>query len=130
MIIRSTIEIRDTDRDIDCPKGAFKSLRLLLESDRMGFTLTQTLISKGGPYRWHYKNHLEACYCLSGRGRLTNEETGEQWEIRQGDMYALDQNEAHTFEAYEPVVLLCVFNPPLTGKEVHQKDGSYAQKSS
>ena len=37
----------------------------------------------------------------------------------------LDKNDAHYFEAFEEVTLICVFNPPLTGKEVHQEDGSY-----
>ena len=41
-------------------------------------------------------------------------------------MYALDQHDKHTLRAKEQLVLACCFNPPVTGTEVHQADGSYA----
>jgi L-ectoine synthase len=45
-------------------------------------------------------------------------------------MYALDKHDKHFFKALEPVVLICVFNPPLAGNEVHQADGSYVTERS
>ena len=39
--------------------------------------------------------------------------------------YVLDHHEKHYFEALEEVTLICVFNPPLVGGEVHAEDGSY-----
>jgi L-ectoine synthase len=117
--------LRGTDREVDCPKGGFKSLRILLESDGMGYTLTETHIPQGEPQRWHYKGHLETCYCVSGMGILTDEATGEQWRILPGMAYVLDKHDAHTFQGLTDVVLVCVFNPPLKGKEVHKEDGSY-----
>ena len=42
--------------------------------------------------------------------------------------YVLDDYDPHYFEAHEKTVLICVFNPPLTGKEIHQEDGSYIAK--
>jgi L-ectoine synthase len=128
MIVRNHRECSGNGTEIECPKGAFQSRRLLLKKDGMGYSLHRTLVRKGGPYRWHYKNHLESCYCISGSGRLTKESTGECWEIREGDIYALNDSEAHTFEAYSEVILLCIFNPPVTGSEVHQEDGSYAKE--
>lgn len=120
-----------TDRDVKCPKGGFNSIRILLESDAMGFGLTQTTIPKGDPQRWHYKNHLEACYCVSGEAELTNEHTGDVFIIKPGMTYALDNNDPHIFEALtNKVVLVCVFNPPLKGSEVHQADGSYSTDGS
>lgn len=41
-------------------------------------------------------------------------------------MYALDKHDPHLFEAYEEVILICIFNPPLKGGEVHDKNGNYA----
>ena len=114
-----------TDREVDCPKGGFKSLRFLLESDGMGYTLTKTLVPKGPPQKWHYKNHLETCYCVSGVGTLTNLESGLTYPVVPGDAYILDHHEEHTFQALTDVVLICVFNPPLKGREVHKEDGSY-----
>lgn len=92
----------------------------------MGYTMTKTVIPVGQPQRWHYKQHLESCYCVSGKGLLVNEATGEYWAIAPDTTYVLDNHDAHTFEALEDTVLICVFNPPLTGREVHQEDGSYA----
>jgi hypothetical protein len=37
----------------------------------------------------------------------------------------LDNDDNHTFEAIEYVVLISVFNLPVTGNEVHQEGGSY-----
>lgn len=115
-----------TERDVHCPHGGFFSLRMLLEVDGMGYTVTRTTVPKNKPQFWHYKNHKESCYCISGVGRLTDLKTGEEHLIESDTMYVLDKNDAHTFEALsEQVVLICVFNPPLKGREVHQKDGSY-----
>jgi mannose-6-phosphate isomerase-like protein (cupin superfamily) len=113
------------DRIVDCPKGGFTSNRILLEEDGMGYSMTKTIVYAGPPQRWHYKNHLESCYCVSGSGVVTNEITGERYEIKPDVTYVLDKHDPHIFEAYEDVTLICVFNPPLIGREVHDESGSY-----
>jgi quercetin dioxygenase-like cupin family protein len=115
----------DKDRIVECPNGGFVSNRILLDEDNMGYTMTKTVIPVNGKQFWHYKDHLESCYCVKGKGELTNKETGETFEISEDVTYVLDKNDAHYFEAFEEVTLICVFNPPLTGKEVHKEDGSY-----
>ena len=106
--------------------GSGESNRIVLKEDGMGFTMTKTVISpSGGKFFQHYKNHLEACYCVSGRATLTNSLTGETFEIKPDDTYVLDKNDPHYFEAHEETILICTFNPPLTGDEIHQADGSY-----
>jgi L-ectoine synthase len=118
-------DLLGTDRDVDCPRGGFKSIRILVERDGMGFSLHKTVIPVGPPQRWHYKHHREACYCVEGSGVITNETTGERHRIEPGTTYVLDNHEAHTFKANEPTVLISVLNPPVVGDEVHQDDGSY-----
>ena len=110
---------------VPCPLGGFISNRMLLENDGMGFSISNTVIPVGEKQHWHYKNHLEACYCISGEGVLVDLETEEHHLIEPGVMYVLDKNDDHTFEALQEVTLLCVFNPPLKGTEIHGKDGSY-----
>lgn len=116
------------DRVVHCPNGGFTSNRILLESDNMGYTMTKTVVHPGINNRWHYTQHLESCYCVSGGGTLENERTGERFAIGPDMTYVLDRNDPHLFEAHEETVLICVFNPPLNGREVHQEDGSYAAK--
>jgi L-ectoine synthase len=74
-------ELHGTDRDVRCPQGAFRSVRALLAKDGLGFSVHKTFIPKGGPHRWHYTHHLEACYCISGHGRLMNLATWAVHEI-------------------------------------------------
>jgi len=103
------------------------SHRILLADDGMGYTMTKTVIlPDAGKVFQHYKHHLESCYCVSGSAVLTDAETGESFEIGPDTTYVLSKNEPHYFEALEETTLICVFNPPLQGDEVHQEDGSYA----
>ena len=103
------------------------SNRILLEDDGMGYTMTKTVIQpEAGKVFQHYKHHLETCYCVKGRATLTNDKTKEEFEITEDVTYVLDKNDPHWFEAHEETVLICTFNPPLTGGEIHQEDGSYA----
>lgn len=112
-----------TDRDV---RGVgFRSIRPLLERDGLGFSIHKTIINEGGPYHWHYKHHLEACFCVDGYGELENLSTGEIYHIEPDTLYILDQNDDHTFTALTNVILISVFNPPITGNEIHKKDGSY-----
>lgn len=74
-----------------------------------------------------YKHHLEAGYCISGEGEITNHSDGKTQLIKPFTIYALDQNDRHTFHATKGEVrLVRVFNPPVTWAEVHPEDGSYA----
>ena len=107
------------------PDNAFMSFRLLTKKDGMGFTVCKTVIPKGGPYHWHYKKHLEACYCIQGHGVVTDLANGESYNVSPDTLYVLDNNDDHEFEAFTDVVLVSIFNPPLRGGECHKPDGSY-----
>lgn len=105
---------------------AGESKRILLAKDNMGFGLTRTTIQPAaGKVFQHYKNHDEACYCVSGYGILSDLD-GNEFGISPGVTYILDKNDPHYFEAMEETVLICCWNPPLIGREVHNKDGSYS----
>lgn len=123
-----TIEhLEETSRQVQCPNGGFTSYRVLVKSDHMGFSLHKTVIPAGPPQKWHYKHHLEACYCIAGKGVLTNLDNGERYLIVPDRVYVLDKHDPHTFQALEDVVLISVFNPPVVGNEVHGPDGSYPE---
>lgn len=124
MKIIKTSEL-NKERVVKCPKGGFVSNRILLESDNMGYSLTKTVIPPGETQHWHYKDHLESCYCISGRAEIKDLATGQVHLIEPDVTYVLDKHDDHEFTAFEETTLICVFNPPLSGKEVHEADGSY-----
>jgi len=110
-----------------CVNGVgFESIRFILKSDGMGFSLHKTIIPKGDVLHWHYKHHKEACFCMKGIGILTNLDTGEVFNIVPDTIYILDNHDNHTFQAIEDVELISVFNPPVSGSEIHNEDGSYS----
>lgn len=126
MIIRNTEDIIGTDRDIEDPKGQWVSRRLLLKCDGMGFSLHETIVYDGTEtYLW-YKHHLEAVYCISGEGEIEDLQSGTVHPIRGGTMYALNKHEKHKLRAKTDLQMICVFNPPITGNEVHTKEGYYS----
>lgn len=123
MIVRNLEDVRGTAREV--ASANWISRRLLLAADRMGFSLHDTLIHAGTTTRMHYKNHLEAVYCVGGRGTIEVLATGEVFPISHGTLYALDRHDEHVLKADTVLRLICVFNPPLTGAEVHDASGAY-----
>ena len=125
MLVRKIDEIRGTAREVHAENDNWVSTRLLLKDDNMGFSLHETIIHAGTETMIWYKNHLEAVYCLEGKGEVETVEDGRVYAIVPGTMYALDSNDKHYLRAFEDMRLVCVFNPALVGSEVHQEDGSY-----
>lgn len=121
-------------RDLNCAKDSerhvfsegWDSVRLLLKGDGMGFSFHITTIYQGAELLMHYKNHLEAVYCISGEGSIEDCATGEVHEIQPGVVYALDKHDKHILRGRTEMVMACCFNPPVTGQEVHGPDGAYA----
>ncbi|MDV4167621.1 ectoine synthase [Rhodovulum sp. FJ3] len=124
MIIRDFNELKNTDRAVS--DAQWTSVRMLLADDKMGFSFHITTLAAGSEHTFHYKHHFESVYCMSGTGSITDLATGETHDIRPGVMYALNLHDHHTLRADEELVMACCFNPPVTGTEVHQEDGSYA----
>lgn len=125
MIVRKLEEIAGSDQEID--GGNWVSRRLLLARDSMGFSVHDTVVRAGTETHIHYVNHLEAVYCISGRGEVQTVADGRTWRLEAGTLYALDRHDEHYLRA-DPggdLRAVCVFNPPLTGREVHDESGVY-----
>jgi L-ectoine synthase len=73
----------------------------------------------------HYKNHLEAVYCIAGEGSIEVIGSGVRVPIESGTAYALDRHDEHIVRADTELRMVCVFNPPVTGREVHDETGAY-----
>jgi L-ectoine synthase len=124
MIVRDFNELKDTERAVS--DAHWTSVRMLLADDGMGFSFHITTLQAGSEHEFHYKHHFESVYCMAGKGSITDLATGKTYAIQPGVMYALDQHDKHRIKADEDLVMACCFNPPVTGKEVHREDGSYA----
>jgi len=123
MIVRSLDEVTGTERDV---RGeGWRSQRLLLRRDGLGFSLHDTTVAAGAEMELEYRNHLEACYCLEGEAEITDLASGERHTIGPGTVYALDQHDRHTIRVVSELRLVCVFNPALTGAETHDATGSF-----
>lgn len=120
MIIRKLSEVSNTERDVAWGNG--QSRRFLLAQDGMGYSLTDTIIDAGTQSLLEYKNHLEACYCIEGEGEVEDMD-GNVYPIVPGTMYALDKHDKHYLRARTTLRLICVFTPPLNGKESHALSG-------
>ena len=123
MIVRTLQDIVGTERDVD--GGNWSSRRLCLADDGMGFSMHDTVLRAGTETRMWYKHHLEGVYCIEGRATLEDEATGEVHEIGPGTIYLLDDHDRHVLRVEEDLRVICTFNPPVTGSEVHDEDGAY-----
>jgi L-ectoine synthase len=122
MLVRTLGEVVASPREVVAEN--WTSRRLLLKADGMGFSMHDTLIRKNTRTSMWYRHHLEAVYCIEGRGRITTED-GRCFDIEPGTLYALDAHDKHVLEAETELRLICVFNPPLVGSETHGPDGAY-----
>lgn len=123
MIVRNIKDIEGTENDVVAENWA--SRRMLLKKDGMGFSFHETIIFPGTETCIWYKNHLEAVYCVEGEGEIETIADGKKYRIEPGVMYALNAHDKHYLRAKTKLRMICVFNPPLTGKEVHDAEGVY-----
>lgn len=124
MIVRNVKDVIGTDQEIVTEN--WTSRRVLLADDRMGFSFHETIIKPGTETHIHYQNHLEAVWCIEGDGEIETVADGRKYALGPGVVYALDEHDEHWLRGgKQPLRVICVFNPPLTGREVHDEDGVY-----
>jgi len=123
VIVRSVHDIEDTDRDIRTPN--WRSKRIVLAREQVGFSVHETTIYAGTVNDFWYANHVEAVFVIEGEGELLDKETGEVHQLGPGSLYLLDGHEHHRLRARTQMRTVCVFNPPITGREVHDENGVY-----
>ncbi len=123
MIVRQLAEILYTDKDVHAQ--TWTSRRLLLKGDNVGFSLHDTVMKAGTDTVMWYKHHIEAVYCIEGEGQLECLENGQVYDLHPGTLYVLNGHERHRVKPRTDIRMVCVFNPPVTGQEVHDKEGAY-----
>lgn len=123
MIVRRLQAIRKSDQNVRTDQ--WESARLLLKDDDMGFSFHVTTMYAGEEIHMHYQNHLEAVLVLKGTGTIEDLGTGVTHRLASGVMYALNAHDKHVVRPETDILTACVFNPPVTGREVHDENGAY-----
>ena len=127
MIVRKLRDLLGTDKEVGSKDLGWTSRRLLLKDDGMGYSVHDTVIHQGAALEMHYKNHLEAVYLTEGAGEIEDLATGEVHALEKDTLYALNKNDKHVLRANKGthMRMVCVFNPPVSGTEVHDETGAY-----
>jgi len=123
MIVRDINDIDGTQDDV--VTDTWRSKRIILKKDGMGYSVHETTIYAGTETHIWYQNHLESVFCIQGEGEVETIPDGKIYPIRPGVLYALNEHDNHYLRAKTEMKMICVFNPPLTGGEVHDEDGVY-----
>jgi L-ectoine synthase len=123
MIVRTTDAITGTERDV--AGTGWRSKRIILGGDGVGFSFHETTIDAGTEHEFHYRYHVEAVWLIEGEGTLTDLDNDVTYQLQPGSMYLLDEHEHHRLQARTRMRMMCVFNPPVTGQEVHDSNGVY-----
>lgn len=123
MIVRNLNHAQENDGVVE--GETWVSRRLLLAKDKVGFSLHDTVMKAGTETRMWYKNHVEAVYCIEGNGELEDLENKQVYQLEPGTLYVLNGNEQHIVRPKTDLRMVCVFNPPVTGKETHDSEGAY-----
>ena len=123
MIVRTIDEITDTDADIVTPN--WRSKRIVLAKERVGFSVHETTLYAGTVNEFWYANHIEAVFITSGEGEIEDLATGEVHQLAPGSLYLLNDHDKHIVRPRTEMKTVCVFNPPVTGREVHDENGVY-----
>ena len=108
MIVCTLAECEQSNRKIKT--DTWDSTRMLLKDDKMGFSFHITTLYAGGENHFHYKNHYESVYVVSGEGTIEDKATGEVHDLRPGVMYVLDKHDRHIVRPKTEMSVACVFN--------------------
>lgn len=123
MIVRTLDEITGTDADVSTEN--WRSKRIVLAKDKVGFSVHETVLKAGTVNEFWYANHYEAVFIVEGEGEITDLATGETHQLGPGSMYLLNNHDKHQLRPKTELRAFCVFNPPVTGREVHDEHGVY-----
>lgn len=123
MIVRTIDEITDTDADIKTEN--WRSKRIVLAKEQVGFSVHETTLYAGTVNQFWYANHIEAVFIVEGEGEITDLATGETHQLAPGSLYLLNNHDKHEVRPRTQMRTVCVFNPPITGREVHDENGVY-----
>lgn len=102
--------IRYSDDTSDSALNASKKKKhqLLLQTDGMGFCMSDISIEAGASMEVYCSDHEEAVFCFEGEGELVNLKNDDSYRVTAGTLYALEYEDEHKLNAETDMRMLCV----------------------
>ncbi|MBS36210.1 MAG: hypothetical protein CMO26_09830 [Thiotrichales bacterium] len=125
MFVRTVEDVRKAGMEVVVGDGIATSRRYVTAADNLGFSLHSVHVSAGVKADCWYKNHWEGNLVLDGTFEVTDYATGDVHTLGPGSMYLVGPNDRHQIRAITDSHVISVFDPPLTGTEQRDEDGSY-----
>ncbi len=95
MIVRTLDEITDTERDVESENKQWRSKRIVLAKDGVGFSVHETVLQPGTINDFWYANHIEAVFVTEGEGELYDKDNDVTYQLAPGlDLRAEREREA------------------------------------
>jgi L-ectoine synthase len=123
MFVKTLADVRKAGLEVKT--GIAISQRYLTAADGLGFSLHSVLLNKGAEADLWYKNHWEGNVVLDGTCEVTDYASGKVHRLEPGALYVVGPKDRHHIKALTDVHIISVFDPPLTGTERHDADGSF-----
>lgn len=123
--VRTLDDVRARGDERLVAHDTIRTARYLKAADGLGFSLSEVNLAAGTEATLWYKHHWEANAIIAGELEVTDLATGSSHRLGPGGVYCVGPDDRHRLVATTDVKLLSVFNPPLTGSETHDEDGSY-----
>ena len=80
MIVRSLDDVTEADRDITTPN--WRSKRIVLAKEGVGFSVHETVLKAGSVNDFWYASRIEAVFVVDGEGELLDKDTGIIHQLR------------------------------------------------
>ncbi len=125
MTVTTLEEVHAAGLAVSVLDGQVVSERYITAADQLGFSLNSNKVKAGIEADLWYKNHWEANLVLDGSLEVTDKTSGETSLLGPGGLYLVGPDDPHHLKAVTDVHVISVFDPPLTGQEVHDADGAY-----
>ena len=124
MFMRRADEMRAGGKELVVANGKARTIRMLTQADKVGFSLSDVHVDAGAEAVLWYKHHWEANHILAGTAEVTDLTTKHSWRLTSGMAYYVGPRDRHKLRAVTDAHLISIFCPPLRGDEQHDPDGS------
>lgn len=106
MFVKCVDELRNAGMEVRASDGRARTIRMLTESDGVGFELLVIHFAAGAELDVHDERHWQANHILSGSSELTDLETDQSWEHGRSIAYAAEPRDRHRQHVESDIHLL------------------------